>query len=184
MLRGLTPMLAAIRYERTFDINGTLQKVVKSLWQDGVTVGGVLQEAEFRQNGCCALLNIVDIRTGKTERITQDCGRESHGCKLDPRGLAAISHCITDAIDADVDLVIINKFGRAESEGGGLLSCIADAISAGIPILTTVREPYIAAWNMYHGGLAVELPTKIDTILQWYVASCPHRSLKNIVFAA
>lgn len=81
----------------------------------------------------------------KTERITQDRGRDSRGCKLDSRGLATISHCITDAIDTGVDLVIINKYGRAESEGNGLLSCIADAISAEVLVLTTVREPYIAA---------------------------------------
>jgi nucleoside-triphosphatase THEP1 len=184
MSDDLPPNLAAIHYERDFDINGTLRKVVKGLQVKGVMVGGVLQEAEFRPNGCCARLNIVDIRTGKTERITQDRGRESRGCKLDPRGLAAISHCITDAIDAEVDLVIINKFGRAESEGDGLLFCIADAISAGVPILTTVREPYVAAWNLYHGGLAIEFPPKIDAILQWYDASCSYRSLKRIVSAA
>jgi nucleoside-triphosphatase THEP1 len=134
MSDDLPPSLAAIQYERDFDINGILRKIVKSLQEKGVMVSGVLQEAEFRPNGCCARLNIVDIRTGKTERITQDRGRESRGCKLDPRGLATISHCIADAIDADVDLVIINKFGRAESEGDGLLFCIADAISAGVPI--------------------------------------------------
>jgi len=184
MSANLTPVLAAIHYERGFDINGILRAVVKSVQGKGVSVGGVLQEFEFRPNGCCAQLNIVDIRTGKTERITQDRGRESRGCKLDPRGLAAISHCITEAIDADVNLVIINKFGRAESEGDGLLSCIADAICAGVPILTTVREPYVAAWNLYHGGLAIELPPRIDTILQWYDASCLQQKSKNIVAAA
>ena len=184
MSRDLAPALAAIQYERDFDINGLLSKIVKSLKKKGVVIGGVLQESEFRPNGGCVRLNIVDIRTGKTERITQDRGRESRGCKLDPRGLAAISHCITDAIDADVDLVIINKFGRAESEGDGLLFCIADAISAGVPILTTVREPYVAAWNLYHGGLAIGLPSRIDAILQWYDASCSYRSLKRIVSAA
>jgi nucleoside-triphosphatase THEP1 len=176
----LAPVLGAIYYERDFDINSILRTVAKSLQVKGVKVGGVLQESEFRPNGCCAQLNIVDIRTGKTERITQDRGRESRGCKLDPRGLAAISHCITDAIDADVDLVIINKFGRAESEGDGLLSCIADALLAGVPILTTVREPYVAAWNLYHGGLAIELLPKIDAILQWYDAAYPHRNVKTL----
>jgi nucleoside-triphosphatase THEP1 len=184
MSANLTPALAAIHYERDFDINDLLRTVVKSLQGKGVRVGGVLQEAEFRPNGYCAQLNIVDIRTGKTERITQDRGRDSRGCKLDPRGLAAISYCITDAIDADVDLVVINKYGRAESEGHGLLSCIEHAVSAGVPILTTVREPYIAAWNLYHGGLAIELPAKIDAILQWYDASCPHRNVKMLVAAA
>ncbi len=176
--------LGAIHYERDFDINSILRTVVKSLQGKGVKVGGVLQESEFRSSGFCVQLNIVDIRTGKTERITQDRGRDSRGCKFDPRGLAAISHCITDAVDAGMDLVIINKYGRAESEGDGLLSCIADATSAGVPILTTVREPYVAAWSSYHGGLAIELPPKIDAILQWYDASCPHRNMKNLVSAA
>lgn len=82
MLANLTPALAAIHYERDFDINGILRTVVKSLQGKGVRVGGVLQEAEFRPNGYCAQLNIVDIRTGTTERITQDRGRDSRGCKL------------------------------------------------------------------------------------------------------
>jgi nucleoside-triphosphatase THEP1 len=180
----LAPVLGAIHYERDFDINSILRTVVNSLQVKGVKVGGVLQESEFRPNGCCAQLNIVDIRTGKKERITQDRGRESRGCKLDPRGLAAISHCIADAIDADVDLVIINKFGRAESEGDGLLSCIADALSAGVPILTTVREPYVAAWRLYHGGLAIELQPRIDAILQWYDGAYPHRNAETLASVA
>lgn len=184
MSHDLVPVLGAIHYERNFDINSILRTVVNSLQVKGVTVRGVLQESEFSQNGCCAQLNIVDIRTGRTERITQERGRESRGCKLDPRGLAAISHCITDAIEADVDLVIINKFGRAESEGDGLLSCIADAILAGVPILTTVREPYVAAWKLYHGGLASELPPNIDAILQWYDAAYLYRNVKALVSAA
>jgi len=163
--------IAAIRYERGFDINGILRAVVKGLQANLVSVGGVLQEAEFRGEGCCAQLNIIDILTGKTERITQDRGVGSRGCKLDPRGLVAISHCISDAIDASVDLIIINKYGRAESEGDGLLSCIGDAISAGIPVLTSVREPYLDAWRVYHGGLAVELPPEIDAIRNWYDSS-------------
>ena len=184
MSLDLAPGLAAIHYERDFDINGILRAAVKSLLARGATVGGVLQEAEFQPNDCCACLNIVDIRTGKAERITQNRGRESLGCKLDPRGLAAISHCITDAIDSNVDLIIINKFGRAESEGDGLLSCIADAVSAGVPILTTVREPYVAAWSAYHGGLAVEIPPRIEAILDWYDTSCVRRNPKSLVLEA
>ncbi len=185
MSADLTPVLAAVQYERDFDINGTLRKVVKSLREKGVKVGGVLQEAKILPNERCARLYVVDIRTGKSECITQNRGNESRGCKLDPRGLAEISHCITDAIETGSELIIINKFGRAESEGGGLLSSIADAISAGVPVLTTVREPYIAAWRSFHGGLATELPPRTDMIFQWFDASC-HRSriFPSIVSAA
>lgn len=183
MSLDLAPVLGAINYERDFDINGILRAVVKSLQGKGVIVGGVLQQAAFRTDGCCAQLDIVDIRTSQTERITQDRGVGSRGCKLDLHGLTAISHCITDAIDAGVDLIIINKYGRAESEGKGLLSCISDAISAGIPVLTTVREPYLDAWQSYHGGLAGELLPKIDAVLQWYDASCACRTVETLVSA-
>ena len=45
----------------------------------------------------------------------------------------------------------------AQSEGGGLMSGIADAVAAHIPLLTSVREPYLNAWRSFHGGLATEL---------------------------
>ena len=167
----LTAAIAAIHYERDFDINGTLRLVVKRLQADRVNVGGVLQTAAVLPNQCYARLFIVDIRTGQTECISQDRGPESRGCKLDPRGLAEISHCLATAIEERVDLLIINKFGRAESEGGGLLSLIGTAISEGIPVLTTVREPYTEAWASFHGGLADDLPPRVDAAVQWVHAS-------------
>ena len=184
MSANLTPVLAAVQYERDFDINGTLRKVVKRLREEGIKVGGVLQETEILPNACYSRLHIVDIRTGQSECITQNRGNESRGCKLDPRGLAEISHCITDAIETGVDLIVINKFGRAESEGDGLLSCIADAVSVGLPVLTTVREPYVASWNLFHGGLASELPPRIDAILQWFNVSCRRRDNLPVIVPA
>lgn len=153
--------LAAIYYERDFDINGLLRGVVRSLQARRAHIGGVLQE----KSG--ARLRIVDIRTGRWESISQNRGAGSRGCKLDPRGLAAISSCIAEAISRHVDLIVINKFGRAESEGGGLLSSIGEALSAGLPVLTSVREPYAAAWESYHGGLSAELRPQLDAVLEW-----------------
>jgi nucleoside-triphosphatase THEP1 len=172
----LTPVLAAVQYEPGFDVNSALRAVVARLRERGVRVGGVLQEVEVVPGESYARLHIVDIRTGKSERITQDGGRESRGCKLDPRGLAEIAHCLTHAIEAGTDLIIANKFGRAESEGGGLLSSIADAAIAGVPVLTTVREPYVEPWRSFHGGLATELSTSADAILRWCEVSCRRRS--------
>jgi hypothetical protein len=79
---------------------------------------------------------------------------------------------VTDAIKAGAELIILNKFGRAESEGAGLLSCFAEAVSAGIPVLTTVREPYTEAWHEFHDGLASDLPPIQEAIVEWCVASC------------
>jgi len=166
------PLLAAVRYDVGLDINRLLADVAADLRGKGLDIGGVLQEAEPDSDPRCLQLNVVDIRTGKAARITQERGRDAHGCKLDPRGLADISHCVTDAIKAGVDLIIINKFGRAESEGSGLLSCFAEAVTAGIPVLTTVREPYVDAWREFHGGLAVDLSATRQAIVEWCLMAC------------
>jgi nucleoside-triphosphatase THEP1 len=172
MVADPVPVLAAVRYDAGLDVNRIVLEVAIDLRRRGFALGGVLQRAEAENDPNCARLDIVDIRTGKSARITQDRGRDAQGCKLDPRGLAEIAHCITDAIAARVDLIIINKFGRAESEGAGLLSGIADAVAAGIPVLTTVREPYLDAWRAFHGGLAVDLTPSRDAVLAWCEASC------------
>jgi hypothetical protein len=167
-----TPILAAVRYEAGFDINGLLLEAVTDLQARGYQIGGVLQEFEAGGDPSCPRLRVVDVRTRKAASITQDRGRDAQGCKLDPSGLADISHCIADAIEAGVDLIVINKFGRAESEGGGLMSGIADAVAANIPVLTTVRAPYLDAWRAFHGGLAIELAPLRRAIIAWCEAAC------------
>ena len=178
----IPPLLAAARYEHGFDINAALLEVVARLRDASIVVGGVLQEIAARGPECCASLNVVDILSGERARITQDRGKEARGCKLDARGLASIAHLISDAIDAGVDLIVINRFGRAESEGGGLLSCISDAVCAGIPVLTAVRDPYIVPWRQFHGGLATELSPRVESILEWCKTSC--RRVSGIVSTA
>jgi nucleoside-triphosphatase THEP1 len=164
--------VAAIRYEARFNVNHILFEAVSTLRMEGLRVGGVLEEIEPSGDSLCARINVVDILSGKTARITQERGHQARGCKLDPRGLAEISHCVTDAIAAGADLIVINKFGRAESDGGGLLSCIADAVAAGIPVLTAVREPHVTPWRAFHGGMGTELAPSLGAVLEWCEASC------------
>lgn len=185
MPTDMTAAIAAIHYEWDFDINGTLRQVVRRLRAEGVKVGGVLQTATVLPNQCCARLFIVDIKTGQTECISQDRGPDARGCKLDPRGLAEISHCLAAAIEERVDLLIINKFGRAESEGGGLLSLIGTAVSEGIPVLTTVREPYTEAWTSFHGGLADVISPRVEAAVQWVLAALDQTSsARGLISAA
>jgi nucleoside-triphosphatase THEP1 len=168
MAVDMTQLLAAIRYERGIEVSQILRDVVARLREESAVVGGVLQEAVQTDDGLCAMLNVVDIRCGEKARITEDRGRNARGCKLDPRGLARIGPCIEDAIHAGVDLLVINRFGRAESEGRGLLPYVSDAIGVGIPVLTAVREPYVAPWQAFHGGLATDLPPSVESVMAWF----------------
>ena len=51
----------------------------------------------------------------------------------------------------------MNRFGRAESLGGGLLTSLTSAVAAEVPVLTAVRAPYDVTWAQFHGGLGCEL---------------------------
>lgn len=168
MVAAMDPILAALHYERGVDVSAVLVEAIDRLRKLGVAVGGLLQEPEIAGPEPCAMLRVVDVRSSQHARITQDRGREARGCKLDEQGLVAMSHCIDNAIRDRVDLIIISRFGRAEAAGGGLLAGFTDAVCAGVPLLTAVREPYCERWREFHGGLAVDLPPSADAVLGWF----------------
>lgn len=164
------PTLAAIHYEARFPIDSFMTKLAHALASEGVRLGGVIQENEdtLRDDGsCCASMSIVDLRTHERFSISQDLGAESRGCRLDPRGLADVEGRLNAALAAGVELLLLNKFGRAEAEGRGLRSVLARALEAGVPVLTAVRAPYDAIWREFHGGLAITLPPDHAAVLEW-----------------
>ncbi len=148
------PELTAIKFERGFDVDAQLQHVCNKLAVTGLIVGGLLQE-----NSCGDIsgVQLVDIRSQEKFNIWENRGNHASGCRLDEAGLLGSAKVIEQAIFDRVDLVIINRFGRAESEGKGLRDYFAQAVDAGVPVLTGVREPYIEAWQNFHGGMAHEL---------------------------
>lgn len=51
------------------------------------------------------------------------------------------------------DLVILNKFGKAEEEGGGMRGAIAAALTANIPVLMSVGDLALPALERFAGAL-------------------------------
>lgn len=162
--------VAAIQSEVACDVNGLLGEIVKELRSRGVLLAGAVQGTETLSDECCSPLSLFDVGSDRVVGISQELGPHSSGCRLDHRGLAEAGAFISKTIETGADLVVINKFGKAEAEGDGLLSCFAEAVSAGVPVLTSVRPPYLEAWQAFHGGMAVALPPSHDTILEWFEA--------------
>ena len=158
-------MLAAIVYELGFPIDELVLTVADALRSEGVRLRGVIQETAGRTS--CSAMTLADLATGERFSISQDLGAAAQGCRLDPRGLADVAARTDAAMHGDFDLLILNKFGKAEAEGGGLRTTFACAIGAGKPVLSSVREPYLEAWSRFHGGLAAELPPRLDAVVAW-----------------
>jgi hypothetical protein len=157
--------LAAITYERGFFIDDFMAEVSRRLRADGMRLCGLTQENIGKE---CATMVLVDLGSQDRFGISQYLGACAHGCRLDPHGLAEAGVRLEQGIDEATDLLIINKFGKAEAEeGGGLRGAVARAMELGVPVLTAVRPPYDAAWAQFHGGYSSALPQDLAAVLAW-----------------
>jgi nucleoside-triphosphatase THEP1 len=159
--------LAAVIYRSGFRIDDFLARIADLLRADQVKLAGVLQENASDAAGVCSAMTLIDLTSRSRVRISQELGSQAEGCRLDARGIAEIGPLIERTVNQDAELIILNRFGRAEAEGGGLRSAFARAMDAGIPTLTAVREPYIEAWSQFHGRFAIDLPADLATVLAW-----------------
>jgi hypothetical protein len=163
--RGAT--LAAIHYERGLDVDALLLETCDALRSQGVRLGGIIQRSSGDRAQCATSVHVVDLRSGAAFDIWEARGACARGCRLDERGLVDAEATILAALADGADLVVINRFGRAESLGRGLVGCFAAAIDARVPVLTAVRAPYGEAWDAFHGGLGGELVPDVRQVIAW-----------------
>jgi nucleoside-triphosphatase THEP1 len=162
-----TIRLAAVVYQSGFKIDDFLTRLANQLRADQVKVAGVLQENARDVAGFCSAMTLVDLTSRSRFRISQDLGSQAQGCRLDARGIAEIGPLLERTLNQDVELIILNRFGKAEAEGGGLRSAFVRAMEAGIPTVTALRAPYAEAWSQFHGRLAIDLAADLDAVLAW-----------------
>lgn len=162
-----TSAIAAIHFVKGADIDLLLRDIAIAVGRPGVRIGGLIQVATGGLAMQAISVKVVDLYTGRHYEIWEPRGRWAKGCRLDENGLAAAETAVLRSIDAGIDLLLLNRFGRAESKGRGLINCFSEALSQGVPILTAVREPFDVAWAEFHGGLAARLPMEAVAAIEW-----------------
>lgn len=164
------PILAAIRCSKEVPVDSLFCDVARAARSSGVRVAGVIQQALPDGASECGGLVLRDLVDGRATPITENRGAAATGCKLDPRGLAEVAARLEAALDAEPDLLIISRFGKAEAEGCGFRSAFGAAMLRGIHVLTAVRETNWADWELFHGGLGVELQPDTSSLQGWLEA--------------
>jgi hypothetical protein len=134
---------------------------------DGIDVRGLLQEGTEGSASCCATLFLEDIGSGRRVEIFQHRGRETRGCRLDASGLAEAAAWLREAIESRPDVLVLNRFGRQEADGRGLVEEIAAAAVAGIPVIVPVNENLLPEWDAFSGGSYERMPEDADKVVQW-----------------
>ncbi|MDF3414600.1 DUF2478 domain-containing protein [Sulfitobacter sp. M57] len=164
---SLSP-LAAIRLEHG-DIDTFLEGIAKTLTKRGLNVRGAVQTRGVAGGEChCADMDLTTFGSLRTFRISQPLGNGSHGCRLHPGALAECSEFIERELVLGADLLILNRFGRGESEGRGFRDLISKAIALDVPVLTAVRPTYAQSWSEFGEGIACNLPMNQAAVLHWF----------------
>lgn len=162
--------LAAIHVDHG-DIDGFLAGIARELTARGLTVRGALQTRGAVGGEChCADMDLTTLGSHRVFRISQPLGNGSRGCRLHPGALADCSTFIEAELEQGADLLILNRFGRGESEGRGFRDLIARAMVLDVPVLTALRPTYADAWRDFGAGAACDLTPDRDAVLRWFTS--------------
>lgn len=160
--------IARVTSEERGETDRLLTEVAKRLRAEGVPLAGIVKETEFESayaNGCD--MHVRVLPDGPIIRITQDLGKGSNACRLDPSAIAdAVSRVENGSLEQS-GLFILNKFGPEEAANRGFCSVIGRAMSEDVPVLVGVGRASIDAFDSFAGGLAETLPADSDAIVDW-----------------
>ena len=137
----------------------------------GLRLAGALQRDEPPPGRRRCDMVLTDLASGLRTPISRDRGDLAAGCRLDQGALTEAAERVERSIrDAPPDLVILNKFGKAEAElGGGMRDAIAAALEAGIPVLIGVAPAYAPALRDFAGEMCV-IAGDEDGVSHWLAA--------------
>jgi uncharacterized protein (DUF4213/DUF364 family) len=167
-LSASAPAIGAIIYPPDQPPEAVMAAFATRLAARGFRLGGLLQETDIGADGCKCRMEVVELDSGRRFSISQALGRGSKSCSLDPAALAEASGALRRAIGDRVDLLIVNKFAKAEKAGRGLAAEMLLAMAEGVPLLTAVPGALVGEWAAFTGGRGQLLMPNEESLWRWW----------------
>jgi len=162
--------LAAIVFDRDEAPDEALVAFADAAISRGARVAGLVQERADDDRCDLHDVRVRDLMSGEILPIMQDLGAGSTGCAVDPAAIAEAARLLDRALSTNPDLLVVNRFGRLESDGGGMLNEIGRAFAEGVAMIVCVPGRYREAWNAFAAGLDQQLPARREAIEAWWRA--------------
>lgn len=164
--------LAAIVSDGTTTTGAILTDIADTLQAEGLKLAGAVQDPESAkrqadmEHGMCDM-DLLVLPDGRRLAITQNLGSQATSCRLDHQALEEVVALVEQRLDASIDLLILNKFGKREAEGAGFRQIIGHAIELGVPVIVAVNPAQHDALSDFAGADLEHLPENRDVILNW-----------------
>lgn len=158
---------AALVYDDGAEADAILAEAVAELRQEGVAIAGLLQHLGSPRSGGRPAVWGENLSSGA--RIRLDCPRDAgpFGSGGDRTALVRVACMLDHALANPPDLVVVNRFGRAEAEGRGLCREFGRLIEAQLPLLTAVRFSRLPDWEAFLGHPAYLLLPTAAAVTCW-----------------
>lgn len=111
-------------------------------------------------------MDLAVLPDGPIVRISEDRGSLARGCILDSGALEQTVVAVQRRLEG-AELLIVNKFGKREAEGKGLVPVIAEALHRGLPVLIGVNGLNLAAFLTFAGEDVCALQTNAPSVAKW-----------------
>jgi hypothetical protein len=162
----MTLPIAAVVYADGLYPDAAIAEAIEPLREQGIALAGAIQVDRPGGHPCDMILQ--DLAGGERFAIAEDRGKQARGCRLDVGILTEMAEAVESSLHADAPrLLVVNKFGKIEADGGGLRDAIAEAVGLGIPVLVGVPARNLDRWRCFAGALAVEIAAEVATIARW-----------------
>ncbi len=174
---------AALLYTKESSNRDALAEFARELITRGWRVGGLVQEVFRAETGHKTRVDIIDVATGDRIPINRPSKAQilNKSCSLDVSALAQSTAVLRQAIADRVDLLVVEKFGEQEQNGGGLAEEILTAMAEGIATVVAVPAGVIDTWDTFSGGSADLLPCSVPALWRWWGARNLRRELIRAV---
>jgi hypothetical protein len=150
--------ITAILYSDGREVDLVMAQIAARLGAAGLSLAGFVQKNEPRADRRRCDMVLEELASGTSIGISQDRGPLARGCHFDLGELLRGMELARMALLSNPDLLIINKFGKSEGEGGGFRPLMAEAVMTGVPLLVAVPWRNIDGWRLFAGDLAREIP--------------------------
>jgi nucleoside-triphosphatase THEP1 len=165
-----SPAILAIVYADGAVAGSFIADLGYRLRDAGVAIAGIVPyRSSAPRTGRCGV-EVEELASRLVLQLSEDENPQPFGCRVDPEAISEAAALISSSLRKAPNVVIFNKFGRMEAEGGGLRETIAEAIQLGIPVIAGVPRRNIGIFRELTEGLAEETQVDSPRIYQWLAA--------------
>jgi hypothetical protein len=158
--------IASVRAEGRGGTDKLLSKAAILMKKRGIRLCGTVQANTALPGRHHCDMELKVLPDGPRLPISQQRGLLARGCLMDADAIETVAMEVEKRLDG-AELLIINKFGKQEATGRGMVPVIVEAVSRGIPVIVGVNALNQDAFAAFFGDSVYALPPDAEAIARW-----------------